>query len=631
MSRLIKIYLVVIISISLFSVKINAQSDNLLTKLITTADSSKSSLYSNLAYIYMDSAGLAAINFSINAIKYAEENNQEEKLAYAHIMLGSSYMAKSEFAKSLEAFEAAEKISSKINNYYQLHTIYNNIGVIYKYNEKYDIALDYYSKALYNADLCHDSQSIIQTYTNIGNIYVIKNELENGLIFYNKAIDESKLLDSLSSNLASIYNNIGYVHFMNNDYDRAYNSYTIAYTYFEKLSNYYGMAVILNNLAEINIKNKKFSEAESKINKADSLHNLLNYNDSRKNLYYTAYQLYYESADYKRSINYLQKYQNLKDSIYNLELDEKINLLQTEYEVEKLRNETQTKDYKIEQQNKTNISLIIGISAVSILLVLLIIIFKQKQKQNILLRIKDFEISENLNYARKIQKSCMLNTNITDKNYFILDLPKSTVGGDFYLIRNNNNRKYFALADATGHGISGGFLSIMGIQFLNNAIDKYSDIDDIINHLNINFFNYITKSNSLMKESLSISLVYIENNNVYYGGSKQKIWKYSKNSQELLEYKTSAQIIGNNKDNKFAEESFTVEEGDIIFMSSDGYPDQFGSSNKGKYKYHRFRNLLKIASQKDISTISNFIKTELNTWKAEKEQTDDILVIGIKK
>ncbi|MBN2778343.1 MAG: tetratricopeptide repeat protein [Bacteroidales bacterium] len=612
--------------------------DSLLNQLLFSNDSLKSKIYTDLAYLYLDSTGNIAINFSQNALKFAKKFDNLNDIAYSHIMIGSSFLAKSNYSLALDEFKKAIPYAESQKNYYQLHTIFNNIGIIYKIGEKYDLALEYYSKALYNASLCDDLQSVIQTYNNIGNIYVTQEDYENGLLYYNLSLETSKNLDDYCSHLPMIYNNIGYVYFSQKSFYEAEKYYIEAYRAFDSLDNKYGMAVILNNIAEIKILKKDFKEAEILIFEADSLHSLMDYQDSRKNLYYTTYQLYKNSNKYDKALLFLEKYHNLNDSIYTSELSDKLSELETIHSVDKIKLQNQAKDIQIQKQKLTNQLLFIILSVLIISAIILIYLFKQKLKLNALLintnntlAAKDIIISENLSYSRKLQENFMNSyREFSEIEHFIFDKPKSIVGGDFYLIKNKTNKTFLACADSTGHGVSGALLSVLGIEYLSKSISTYYTTSEILNNLNNRFLNYVTKSNDLGSESLCISLISIEDNTIEFSGSKHKVWHYCNKTKILYEFKTDAHIIGNSTPHEFTKQTIKTTKGDIIFLSSDGYPDQFGDNDKGKYKYSRFRKLLEKCSGLEFSKIPMHLDQELNSWCGQTEQTDDILVIGIK-
>jgi len=115
-----------------------------------------------------------------------------------------------------------------------------------------------------------------------------------------------------------------------------------------------------------------------------------------------------------------------------------------------------------------------------------------------------------------------------------------------------------------------------------------------------------------------------------YTGSKHKIWISSNNSKGIQEIKTNSNIIGHELNADFITAEIMLQKDEFVFISSDGFADQFGSQNKGKYKYKRFRDLLSSFNINNFNNFTSILDKELNKWKQDVEQTDDILVIGIK-
>jgi len=289
---IVAIFFVLNLVLVSFSLKGSKDPTVLFKQLQNCQDSLKSSIFCDLAFIYLDSAGNKSEIFSNKALSYAKKFKNNNDIAYAHIMLGSSQLAKSEYSKALDNYLAALKILKNTHDYYQLHTVCNNIGIVYKFTGEYDLALDYYSNALNYARQANDLQSIVQSLTNIGNIYILREENEKCLSYYKSAIAECDKSKTFITDIPTIYNNIGYVYFIEKNYPASKLAYTQAYLGFDSLNNTYGQAVVLNNLAEIEILTGNYLLAESYISSADSLHKQMGYNDSRNNLYFTTYQLY---------------------------------------------------------------------------------------------------------------------------------------------------------------------------------------------------------------------------------------------------------------------------------------------------------------------------------------------------
>ena len=597
----------------------------------------KSEIYYNLCCLCFNSTD-SALYYVNKAIYYATKSKQNELLFNSKMASGKLYLRNSDFSNAIDAYSSAEKLLKDNYNPEIIYNLYFNLGFIF-YNTKkqYDLALDYYFKALDYAKILNEAINFINVYNNIGNVYIEKEEYDNALKYYNLSMEEAKKEDNYYD-MASLYNSLGCLYQRKKDYEIALKNYHEAFIIFEKNKLPSGMAIMLNNIAELKMELQDYIAAEKYIIKADSIYKIYNYRESRQNFYHTAYNVYYNLKNYEKAFYYIDRYYLLKDSLYTEKLDDKINQLTTEYKVDKLKTEAEQKDYKIHKQRQLNTILYIIIITVLIFIIFLAIMIKQKVRLNKKLNSLNQkltqaykDINDNLNYARRIQLACMQSQDTLPDNLFVLDQPKSIVGGDFYLIKQQNKRTYIVLGDCTGHGSSGGFLSVLSIQYLNLAFEQMSNLTDILRFLNNNFHKYISNNQFLKNESLCINIVCIEDNIVKYAGSRHRLWKYNSSENQIYEYKTDKENIGTNDNFDFSLKQIEVEKNDMVYLSSDGFPDQFGGKNKEKLKYNRFRDSLSKSSVcNTVEDSKNFLYSELNNWKINEEQTDDILVIGIK-
>jgi len=280
-------------------------------------------------------------------------------------------------------------------------------------------------------------------------------------------------------------------------------------------------------------------------------------------------------------------------------------------------------------------------------------------RQKDLISIKNDEIRDSFNYARLIQNAVLTPRKELDRilnNYFIVNLPKETLGGDFYWTYEKNGRNYVVVADCTGHGVPGAMMSMLGISALNEIIRKTDDIkpSEILDELSVNIQNALHQEGEIgeSKDGMDISIcmidkvtntllfagannpIYVVRNNNFRIDESDKYFKlYEFDSNILLELKADKMSIGYNynKSNKFSDKKVNLKEGDMIYMFSDGFPDQFGGEKGNKYKLGRFRELLANNSLLQNETEQyDVIMSELYNWKKDKEQIDDIIILGMR-
>jgi serine phosphatase RsbU (regulator of sigma subunit) len=251
------------------------------------------------------------------------------------------------------------------------------------------------------------------------------------------------------------------------------------------------------------------------------------------------------------------------------------------------------------------------------------------------------EIEGSYKYAQHIQETFLPDDLFIRECFpesFILFKPKDIISGDFYFFSRQDDLIIFAAADCTGHGIPGALLSTLGYGMLDQAINeiKLKDASYILYHLYSKihkFLRYDTEGTGLSDDMDIILCIFDINTNVLsYAGVKNPLYLI-KNS-ELIEYKAnnSSEECNTEGECLFSSERIQLNPGDTIYMCSDGYVDQFGGRNHKKFQSARFRKLLKNIHEYPMPEQSDLLYEEFEQWRAEnqEEQTDDILVIGIR-
>lgn len=592
-------------------------------------DTLKIKQYENLAIENLSKNQKEAKLYADSLQTTAESLNQKDKVALAISIKAQILFETGDPSQALQLYKHAEEIAKSINNCHLLYEIYNDMGVIFRNNEDSKTAFDYFNLAAQNAKKLNNDEILSDVYVNIGNTFAMNEEFEIGLKYYDSALNKTCELDKKNS----IYGNIGYIYLNQEEYAKARDIYDVVLKNTNMENNAYQYAIVLNNLIIIDVEQGKYKDAEKKISFLDSLclRNSLNY--TRLCLYTTCYEYYEEIKNYKKAFEYLSKFFNLQDSIYNSEFDDKIASLKNDFQLEKTEYQLKEREERIAKQRELNIVLFSAVISTIIFIIVLSILISHKIKTNKLLNksnkelaLREQEINENLSYARLIQLNCMDNKQYFNNNIFIFDKPRNKVGGDFYLLERRENSTIVTLADSTGHGISGGFLSVVGIERIKAAIKENLPVNVIVSSINKAFFELNEKAQDTKSESLALSIIEIKENCVELAGSKQKIWIFSNGN--LSEFKTDSHIIGINNDCEFHSRTAPIKHGDVILLSSDGFPDQFGYNNQGKFKYERFRNLLTQCANSP-SQANEILAQALNEWKGDCEQTDDILIIGI--
>jgi len=261
---------------------------------------------------------------------------------------------------------------------------------------------------------------------------------------------------------------------------------------------------------------------------------------------------------------------------------------------------------------------------------------------------KQKEIIDSINYAKRIQQAVLTGEDIwqkISKEHFILFKPKDIVSGDFYWAYNTpNNRSVFALADCTGHGVPGGFMSMLGNSFLNEIVveNKIFKADEILNKLRTKVISALEqKGGTQQKDGMDISLCVWNklDNTLEFAGANNPLWLLKNNvsssgveNKELHEIKADKMPIGTylDEDKPFSSTTIQLQKGDIIFLSTDGYADQFGGPKGKKYKYKPLIDSLIKNSSLSMDEQKQALEKAFNDWKHHHEQVDDVSLVGIR-
>jgi phosphoserine phosphatase RsbU/P len=268
---------------------------------------------------------------------------------------------------------------------------------------------------------------------------------------------------------------------------------------------------------------------------------------------------------------------------------------------------------------------------------------------------KKQEILDSINYSKRIQMAIMGDIGNIKKQFpfaSILYRPRDVVSGDFYWYAQKDNKTILVAADCTGHGVPGAFMSIVGMSSLNQIVNE-KDItspDQILNLLRNMIMNILwqTGAGSESKDGMDISVIVLDkkNNVLEYSGAFNSLYLLRDDFSDfdlkddskyvifgkLLEIKADRMPIGISdfKDSKYTLHRIILKPDDVIYISTDGYKDQFGGPQSKKMLAKRFMEKMIEVRNESIDKQTELLTIYYNEWKGDNEQVDDVLVIGVK-
>jgi serine phosphatase RsbU (regulator of sigma subunit) len=268
----------------------------------------------------------------------------------------------------------------------------------------------------------------------------------------------------------------------------------------------------------------------------------------------------------------------------------------------------------------------------------------QKQKTEIelqrdLIDEKNADITSSIKYASHIQNAILPSISLVDRflpNNFIINKPKDIVSGDFFWISEKDDKLVVTVADCTGHGVPGAFMSLLGITFLNEIVNiqGITKSEKIVSLLREKIITTLKQSITDISKSDGMDLVLCVIN------KKEKVIQFTGAMNNLVHIhdgklniiradRTSVCVLYNNS-GTFTSTDIEYSDGDVYFLFTDGYSDQFGGEYDKKFLSSRFYTLLLEINKLPMTEQKEILENRLKEWMGDTEQTDDITVMGIK-
>jgi serine phosphatase RsbU (regulator of sigma subunit) len=258
---------------------------------------------------------------------------------------------------------------------------------------------------------------------------------------------------------------------------------------------------------------------------------------------------------------------------------------------------------------------------------------KEIQKKNELLL-------ASIRYAERIQNAMMKSASVMDgivEEQFVLYKPKDIVSGDFHWVRKTTNKLFIGACDCTGHGVPGALVSIIGNQLLNRAIGTYGlqHPADILNKVaELLDLELNTKGGDVLSDGMDVALLSIDlhDGHLEFSGAFSPLYLASDKGVRVIkgDRKPIGRYWDENTNPQFTNHEVTLEKGEMIYLFSDGYMDQFGGPNDKKMGSHLFKEILSEIHHQPLNEQKTQLEAKFHAWMAGRDQVDDVLVMGVR-
>ena len=661
--------------------------------------------YNNMGEVYREIGRFdEAITYYKKSLQIYSVKRDTNSLAYLYNNLASVYKKQGRYKQALDNYNKALEIMQHYNDDRSSAVILSNIGAVYQDWKRNDLALNFFMQALAYDKKSGNKIGEAIRYNNLASAYSALNKTDSAIFYYNEA---EKIFNyfNLQKYVATIKTNKAGLLINNSKYKQAIEILKESAEIFNNLKdksnlarNYYKIAVAYEKTGNFNLF-QNYLDKSIEIAKTVKLLPVLS------DAYYLYAGEFAKKGLYMPAYLNLQKYLVIKDSLFSNENQKQINSFQVKYntiaqenKIKLLENEnkiktllTKKQEAEIRQQQIITWIVVLGLFGFVVFLVLLLKQYKAKklahdilmrqnneikrQKEELMIQ-RDIVIeqrdliseqtkylTDSIKYAEHIQQAVLPSKEQISalfKDYFLIYKPLDIISGDFYWVKQynfqGNDYKIIVVADSTGHGVPGAFMSMLGLSSLNDIFNDFLKENTpayILNTLREKVIFALNQYGKVgeAKDGMDVSVVIIDEKNkqLHFGGANHNLLLLSKREQiteTFLPFKNAHSIhlykfrgnkmpvgISSRVSQSFTDVSIPYEKGDIIYLKTDGYTDQFGGEKEKKFKNTRFYQLILNIQSSDINIHKKTIEQELENWMntdKKYQQIDDILVFATK-
>ena len=593
-----------------------------------------------------------SLTYYLRALKYHEEQNSPmvAGLIYNIAMI---YFYLGEFDKAEEMFLKSMHINKKKDLDQWLASSYNALGEVYQEKLQYSLAYNYFKLSEHLFDSLKSPTDVSMIYASLGNLFLKMAQDTQEYVF---------TINEVSVNHVNFLDSAGF-------------HYKAALKLAEKYHYNYVIRLAYRGMGLVFIKSKQYQSAIHFLTlweaMSEEIGDQIAMSEARKELAKTHFKeaiRLMKSGKIKQANKHLltsiekrAEFQALNDSIFSNEKIREFSEIERKYELDKKDRETAIQAERIEaieRGRRKNLRVIIYTTSGGLLLVIVFLFALYKRfkvtkelNQTIGEQKTDLETSHNelkktsesinssIMYASRIQKSILTTDGYLSnmfREHYVFYKPKDIVSGDYYwAFESKSGNKIWAVVDCTGHGIPGGFMSMIGNTLLNEIVVErgIEDPGKILNELRLGVIKTLDQNqdSDSNRDGMTIGLCVFNpiSLTVSYAGSETPL--YIVRNTQLIEHDGQLETIALAKTmTDFQTNLVQLEPGDWIYLSTDGFPDARGGSKGKKYMYGRFREQLILLSKLSDDQQLKQLEKEYDEWVGDYRQMDDICIMGIR-
>lgn len=574
--------------------------------------------------------------------------------------IGIIHWSKGDYPGALNYYMDALKAAQQLKDSALILRTFNNIGIVYFSLNKFDLSVQYYEQVLTYLDSTKDAVLYSSTLDNIALVYNNTKAFTKALDFHLRALKiREQIRDEI--NISTSYLNLANVYVSLKNKNEAANYFNKAIALKKKINDKSGLIYALTDLSNMQMAENNYVAAKTNLLQAYTMSEEIAALDHLKAVSEKLALCFEKLGDYKSAYTYHKLHLTFKDSIFNTGNNELMMEMESKYQNEKkeienklLKNEnrlqaveSEKKDADIKRQRHILLLVSIGLVIILVMAVFIYKSYRQSQKakalieqqktevenKNHIIEEKQKEILDSINYAKRIQYTLLANEAFLATHlpsHFTYFNPKDIVSGDFYWAAKQQQRFYLAVCDSTGHGVPGAFMSLLNIGFLSEAINEKNIVqpNEVFDYVRMKLIGAI--SGEGQKDGFDGILVCFdtENHSITYAAANNAPVLVSDGLLHELPADRMPVGLGERKEN-FSLHRIEAKPGDVLYLYTDGYADQFGGPKGKKFKYKQLNELLLALHSLPVEQQAQELKHRFESWRGDLEQVDDVCIIGV--
>lgn len=620
----------------------------------TVGQKAEGACYINIGQIYTELGKYPeALEYVKKGTAINEALNDKLGLQSGYLSIGNIYSVQGNYTQAINYFLKSLKLSEQRNDQIFCSIANNNIGDVFYAQNKFDMALVYYKKAVKHLEDIKDERVAGSIYTGMGNVYWKKKQYKEALIYHFKDLNSKENYGD-KQGVAVACNKIGFDYFGQGKFEKALSYQLKSYNLCKQISYKKGLIDACGGVGNVYEKREEFPKSLTYYSEMLAIAKGLDYREGVRDAYLNHASVFKKLNQFEKALQFTKLFNETKDTLLNKDNFKQVAELNTRYETDKKEKEILilTKDQQlnskiIKQQQLVRWGLIGGLGLLSISVFSIYRRYHFKQKANELLKKqkqeiqqKNLLITDSIDYAQTIQEAVLPSAkkiNLLLSDYFILYKPKETVSGDFYWSTNIQGNLICAVADCSGHGVPGAFMSLLGYNMLENVVKKTGSTSPatVLQELNKEMFKRLPRNASPKKaiRGMNISLISIHKSANLLESASACMSIYIVRDHALIEFMGNQLPLGENPEKQcsFLNQQIHLKKGDMIYLFTNGFSDQKSGLTQKRFTSASFKELLISISY--LSPEEQKIKLDQahRSWMGEKlDQTDDILIMGLR-